>query len=177
MNVTWDDAIAFCNRLSDREGYRRCYRRRFKRWVCDWRADGYRLPTEAEWEYACRAGTTTRYAFGDDPERLGNYAWFAENASGQVQAVGQKWPNRWGLYDMHGNVWEWCWDRYSERYLPDEVVNPVGPASGSFRVVRGGSFDVSPELLRSARRDGDLPEVFAVSLGFRCVRVPPALSR
>ena len=80
VNVSWEDAIAFCNRLSVREGYRRCYRRRFKRWVCDWRADGYRLPTEAEWEYACRAGTATRYAFGDDPERLGNYAWFAENA-------------------------------------------------------------------------------------------------
>jgi formylglycine-generating enzyme len=91
MNVTWYDAIAFCNRLSDREGYRR----RCKRWVCDWRADGYRLPTEAEWEYACRAGTATRYAFGDDPERLGNYARFAENSSGP-QAVGQKSPNRCG---------------------------------------------------------------------------------
>ena len=112
VDVSWYDAIAFCNRLSVREGYRPCYRQRFKRWVCDWRADGYRLPTEAEWEYACRAGTATRYAFGDDPERLGNYAWFLGNASSQVQAVGQKWPNRWGLYDMHGNVWEWCWDWY-----------------------------------------------------------------
>jgi sulfatase modifying factor 1 len=177
VHVTWDDAIAFCNRLSDREGYRRCYRRRFKRWVCDWRADGYRLPTEAEWEYACRAGTATRYAFGDDPERLGNYAWFARNSSGRVQAVGQKWPNRWGLYDMHGNVWEWCWDWYNERYLPGEVVNPVGPDSGSYRVVRGGSFIGPPVGLRSAVRFSDLPASRDENIGFRCVCVPPALGR
>jgi formylglycine-generating enzyme required for sulfatase activity len=175
VNVTWYDAIAFCNRLSVREGYRRCYRRRFKRWVCDWRADGYRLPTEAEWEYACRAGTTTRYAFGDDPEQLGNYAWFAENSSGP-QAVGQKSPNRWGLYDMHGNVWEWCWDWYNERYLPGEVVNPVGPDSGSYRVVRGGSFFFPPGYLRSAFRVTVRPEDRLEGFGFRCVRVPPALS-
>jgi formylglycine-generating enzyme required for sulfatase activity len=177
VNVTWYDAIAFCNRLSDRERYRRCYRRRFKRWVCDWRADGYRLPTEAEWEYACRAGTTTRYAFGDDPERLGNYAWFAGNSSDQVQAVGQKSPNRWGLYDMHGNVWEWCWDWYNERYLPGKVVNPAGPDSGSYRVACGGAFVNSPEYLRSARRFNRPPEVRLRFLGFRCMRVPPALGR
>jgi formylglycine-generating enzyme required for sulfatase activity len=175
VNVTWYDAIDFCNRLSIREGYRRCYRRRFKRWRCDWRADGYRLPTEAEWEYACRAGTATRYAFGNDPERLGNYAWFAENSSYRVQAVGQKSPNRWGLYDLHGNVWEWCWDWYGA-YGSEVAVNPVGPASGSSRVVRGGAFVDSPEGLRSARRVRDLPEDRDEVFGFRCVRVPPALS-
>jgi formylglycine-generating enzyme required for sulfatase activity len=175
VNVTWYDAIDFCNRLSVREGYRPCYRRRFKRWVCDWRADGYRLPTEAEWEYACRAGTATRYTFGDDPERLGNYAWFAENSS-RPQAVGQKSPNRWGLYDMYGNIWEWCWDWYGA-YGSEVAVNPVGPASGSRRVVRGGSFATSPEFLRSARRGADLPGGRGEDAGFRCVRVPPALSR
>jgi formylglycine-generating enzyme required for sulfatase activity len=176
VDVTWYDAIAFCNRLSVREGYRPCYRRRFRRWVCDWRADGYRLPTEAEWEYACRAGTATRYAFGDDPERLGNYAWYAENAAGQVQVVGQKRPNRWGLYDMHGNVWEWCWDWYGA-YGSEVAAHPVGPSSGSWRVVRGGSFDNSPENLRSALRVNVHPENRDEVLGFRCVRVPPALSR
>ena len=175
VEVNWYDAIAFCNRLSVREGYRRCYRRRFRRWVCDWRADGYRLPTEAEWEYACRAGTATRYAFGDDPERLGNYAWFAGNSS-RLQAVGQKSSNRWGLYDMHGNVWEWCWDWYSA-YGSEVAMNPVGPASGSSRVVRGGSFFNSPVVLRSARRGVDHPESRGEFGGFRCVRVPPALGR
>jgi len=176
VNVNWDDAITFCNRLSEREGYRRCYRRRFRRWVCHWRADGYRLPTEAEWEYACRAGTTTRYAFGDDPAQLEHYAWFAGNAPMQAQAVAQKRPNRWGLYDMHGNVWEWCWDWFGE-YKPGDVVNPTGPRVGSRRVVRGGSFFYPPEDLRSALRDGDLPVSRDKDLGFRCVRVPPALRR
>jgi formylglycine-generating enzyme required for sulfatase activity len=190
VKVTWYDAIAFCNRLSVREGYRPCYRRRFKHWVCDWHADGYRLPTEAEWEYACRTGMATRYAFGDDPERLGNYAWFAENSSGQVQTVGQKWPNRWGLYDMHGNVLEWCWDLYGV-YSPGAEVDPVGPSSGSLlRVVRSGSFHVppgvlhstlqafgSPEALRSAARGFFFPEDRRDDLGFRCVRVPPSLTR
>jgi formylglycine-generating enzyme required for sulfatase activity len=176
VDVTWYDAIDFCNRLSIREGYRPCYRRRFRRWMCDWRADGYRLPTEAEWEYACRAGTATRYAFGDDPERLENYAWFSGDAFRQVQAVGQKWPNRWGLYDMHGNVWEWCWDWYGA-YGSGAAVNPVGPASGFSRVVRGGSFFDPPVFLRSAFRFIVQPEVRVEYGGFRCVRVPPALSR
>jgi formylglycine-generating enzyme required for sulfatase activity len=176
VDVRWEEALDFCNRLSVREGYRPCYRRRFKRWVCDWRADGYRLPTEAEWEYACRAGTATRYAFGDDPARLGQYAWFADNAAGQVQAVGQKWPNRWGLYDMHGNVWEWCWDWYGA-YGSDSAVNPVGSASGDYRVVRGGSFVSSPEDLRSAVRGLVQPELRDADVGFRCARVPPALGR
>jgi formylglycine-generating enzyme required for sulfatase activity len=176
VDVSWEDAIAFCNQLSVRERYRPCYRRRFRRWVCDWRADGYRLPTEAEWEYACRAGTVTRYAFGDDPERLGNYAWYVENAARQVQEVGQKRPNSWGLYDMHGNVWEWCWDWYGQ-YPSGEVVDPKGPSAGSYRVVRGGSFYDSPAVLRSARRGHALPVVSFEFLGFRCVRVPPALSR
>jgi formylglycine-generating enzyme required for sulfatase activity len=176
VDIRWYDAMDFCNRLSIREGYRPCYRQGFRRWVCDWRADGYRLPTEAEWEYACRAGTATRHASGDDPERLGNYAWFASNAAGRVQVVGQKWSNRWGLYDMHGNIWEWCWDRYGA-YGSGAAVNPVGPASGSSRVVRGGSFFDPPADLRSAFRGVVQPTGRGPVQGFRCVRVPPALSR
>jgi formylglycine-generating enzyme required for sulfatase activity len=175
-DVTWYDAIEFCNRLSIREGYRPCYRQRLKRWVCDWRSNGYRLPTEAEWEYACRAGTTTRYAFGDDPGRLGDYAWFVDNASDRPHEVAQKRPNGWGLYDMHGNVWEWCWDGYKLYSLWrvrnwNDLRDFLQPR---WRVVRGGSFDGPPEDLRSALRDGDLPVSRGRRVGFRCVRVPPA---
>ena len=93
-SVSWNDATAFCQRLTDQKG------------------ESYRLPTEAEWEYACRAGTTTSWSFGDDEEQLGQYAWFRGNASGEqyVHKVGLKKPNPWGLYDMHGNAWEWCSD-------------------------------------------------------------------
>ena len=176
VDVSWYDAVQFCNRLSEREGYRPCYRQKFGRWVCDWRADGYRLPTEAEWEYACRAGTTTRYSWGDDPERLKRYAWFDEESPGQAHEVAQKLPNPWGLYDMHGNVWEWCWDWYGP-YTAQPAQDPHGPKKSmkdrEGRVVRGGSFGFSPVILRSARRFFGPPEVWDWFLGFRCVRVPP----
>jgi formylglycine-generating enzyme required for sulfatase activity len=174
VDVYWSDAIEFCNRLSTREAYRPCYRRYFGRWICNWRADGYRLPTEAEWEYACRAGTTTRYSCGDDSERLERYAWF--DKTGGPYEVARKLPNPWGLYDMHGNVWEWCWDWYGP-YTAQPAKDPHGPkkflsARAWGRVVRGGSF-VSPEALRSAFRFFGLPERRGWYRGFRCVRVPP----
>jgi formylglycine-generating enzyme required for sulfatase activity len=177
VNVRWEDAVHFCNALSERQGYRPCYRQRAGRWVCDWRADGYRLPTEAEWEYACRAGTTTRYAYGDDPALLGRYAWYGESWPGDAHEVAQKLPNAWGLYDMHGNVWEWCWDLYAP-YTDKTAKNPRGPSyrrikSPERRVVRGGSFRDSPVFLRSASRVGVEPEGQLGNLGFRCVRVPP----
>jgi len=176
VDVSWYDAVQFCNKLSQREGYRPCYRQKFGRWVCDWRADGYRLPTEAEWEYACRAGTTTRYSFGDNPERLGRYAWFGEEFSGQAYEVAQKLPNPWGLYDIHGNVWEWCWDWY-ESYTAKPARNPHNPekfiSNTRWRVVRGGSFGNSPAFLRSARRTDFRPEFRGSNIGFRCVRLPP----
>ncbi len=180
VDIYWYDAIAFCNALSRQEGYRPCYRSLFGRWWCNWRADGYRLPTEAEWEYACRAGTKTRYGFGNNPAGLEAYAWFAENASSS-QPVATKRPNRWGLYDMHGNVWEWCWDVYGS-YPAQPLKNPRGPkrllpAGSESRVLRGGSFFDSPEDLRSARRVGGRPEGWGRrrAVGFRCVRVPPQL--
>ncbi|MCB1823887.1 MAG: formylglycine-generating enzyme family protein [Candidatus Competibacteraceae bacterium] len=172
--VTWFDAIEFCNRLSERAGYRPCYSQRSGQWRCDWRADGYRLPTEAEWEYACRAGTTTRYSFGDDPADLDSHAWYAGNAKDHVQPVATQRANLWGLYDMHGNVWEWCWDEY-EAYSPKPARNPRGPkqSTSGRRVLRGGSFDFSPEFLRSARRFFVDPVGWFRRFGFRCVRVPP----
>ena len=174
VDVTWYDAVECCNRLSGREGYRPCYRKYFGRWVCNWRADGYRLPTEAEWEYACRAGTTTRYSFGDDPARLERYAWFGK--SDGPYEVARKAPNPWGLYDMHGNVWEWCWDWYKPYSV--KPVRRWGNLHDFFRpqqtrVVRGGSFVDPPENLRSAHRGVDRPEVRFGIFGFRCVRVPP----
>jgi len=178
-DVSWEDALRFCNALSVRKRHRPCYRRvgiwPWRRWRCDWRADGYRLPTEAEWEYACRAGTDSPWSFGDDPELLGDYAWLSGNSDDRVHPVAEKRPNPWGLHDMHGNVWEWCWDRYGA-YSSRPVSDPHGPVFNRWRVLRGGSFDGSPEVLRSAGRGVVLPEVrFRFrhwDLGFRCVRVP-----
>jgi formylglycine-generating enzyme required for sulfatase activity len=173
-NASWYDAVEFCNRLSERYGYRPCYRRRglwpWRGWHCDWRADGYRLPTEAEWEYACRAGTRTRYSFGADPARLPEFAWYEANSGGRSHPVGTKRASPWGLFDMQGNVWEWCWDKYGA-YGAAEQVDPRGPSRGHSRVLRGGSFEHSPAVLRSAGRGIIGPESRNWNVGFRCVRV------
>jgi formylglycine-generating enzyme required for sulfatase activity len=124
------------------------------------------LPTEAQWEYACRAGSQTAYWFGDDPEELTKYGWFNENAEGKTHSVKQLQPNGWGLYDMHGNVWEWCSDRYGD-YAASAQSDPIGPANGTTRVVRGGSWFNSARGLRSACRNGSAPGGRSVDLGFR----------
>ena len=125
---------------------------------CDFAADGYRLPTEAEWEYACRAGSTTKYCFGDADAELPAYAWFKPHSQGRTQPVGQKPPNRWGLYDMHGNVWQWCNDWYGENYYKAESASrSAGPATGKKRVLRGGAWDCTPEKCRSAVREKEFP--------------------
>lgn len=131
----------------------------------------FRLPTEAEWEYACRAGTKTRFSFGDRDEELGNYAWFKQNSGGKTHPVGSKRPNPWGLYDMHGNVWEWCHD-WSGQYqftIGGMVSDPVGPGSGAVRVLRGGSWYNYPGLCRSAARDRNTTVGRFNHLGFRVV--------
>ena len=128
-----------------------------------------RLPTEAEWEYACRAGTTTNYCF-DDERKLGEYAWYDDNSDDETHLVGQKKPNHWGLYDMHGNVWEWCSDWYGG-YSQSAVKDPEGPSTGTSRVLRGGSWSESfSSALRSANRASDNPNSRYYSDGFRCVR-------
>jgi formylglycine-generating enzyme required for sulfatase activity len=156
--VSWDDAIAFCKKFSEQEG------------------KSYRLPTEAEWEYACRAGTKTAWSFGNDEKELGDYAWYDKNAwdidEKYAHQVGLKKPNAFGLYDMHGNVWEWCHDYYGEDYYKQSPKkDPMGPARGSFRVLRGGSWDYYSRDSRSAFRSWDVADSRSDVLdGFRLVR-------
>jgi formylglycine-generating enzyme required for sulfatase activity len=170
--VSWFDAVSFCNALSQQAELQPCYRIDGAHVAWDTNADGYRLPTEAEWEYACRAGTTSRWFFGDDPTALDRYAWFASNAHNQVQPVGEKAPNPWGLYDMSGNVYEWCWDWY-DTYRAEAVIDPIGPENGGSRVLRGGSaLDFAPGRLRAARRGRVEPADRVGVIGFRCVRRP-----
>jgi formylglycine-generating enzyme required for sulfatase activity len=133
------------------------------------------LPTEAEWEYACRAGTTWEYCFGDDAGLLDQYAWYDKNSGGQTQPVGSKKPNACGLHDMHGNVWEWCADWFSETYYqtsPD--VDPTGPDGGSRRVGRGGGWASGAVGCRAACRDWGDPSYRNELLGFRLARTVPS---
>lgn len=131
--VSWDNATDFCRKLSAKTG------------------KAVRLPTEAEWEYACRAGSTTRFCFGDVDEGLADYGWSLDNSGGKTRPVGQKKPNAWALYDMHGNVCEWCADLYGE-YPNGPVTDPQGPAAGYGRVLRGGSVYNNSYGCRSACR-------------------------
>jgi formylglycine-generating enzyme required for sulfatase activity len=150
--VSWDDVAGFCKSLSQKA------------------RKTVRLPTEAEWEYACRAGSKTPFYYGDDPNcsRLHEYAWYYVNSDSKVHPVGQKKPNSWGLYDMHGNVWQWCSDWYNEKYYASaNKVDPQGPDSGSFRVLRGGWWKGGPLDCRSAVRYGVKPVVRRDDLGFR----------
>jgi formylglycine-generating enzyme required for sulfatase activity len=153
VEVDWKDAVAFCDWLGQKED------------------KDYRLPTEAEWEYSCRAGTTTAYSFGDHPNKLKAYGWCDDNAGGAAYKVGEKKPNSWGLYDMHGNVWEWCEDWYDKDYYQKSPgQNPQGPTAGRYRVVRGGSFDDPPRDCRAACRNYGAPWFRSDGLGFRVVR-------
>jgi formylglycine-generating enzyme required for sulfatase activity len=176
-HVTWFQAVAFCNALSEYFSLSPCYRingEHVEQVEWDRNADGYRLPTEAEWEYACRAGSTSKWFFGDDAKELDRYAWFTGNSGDKVQPVGKKDPNLWGLHDMSGNVWEWCWDWFAEySSSPTQMLNdPTGPESGTRRVLRGGSAWLNPRRLRSADRDWYEPTFRDADDGFRCVRRP-----
>jgi formylglycine-generating enzyme required for sulfatase activity len=141
-----------------------CMTQHAARTFCEWLSAKtgryYRLPTEAEWEYACRAGTTTAYSFGDDPDELEDHAWYFDNSDDSYKEVGQKKPNPWGLHDMHGNVAEWVLDQYQEDfYSGDENTDPLNiPKTLYPRVVRGGGWDDDPDMLRSAVREGSSEE-------------------
>jgi acetoin utilization deacetylase AcuC-like enzyme/formylglycine-generating enzyme required for sulfatase activity len=175
--VSWANAALYCNLRSKAEGLEPCYDEATAK--CNFQANGYRLPTEAEWEYACRAGSTTPYSFGADSRLLGQYAWYAENAAKKTQPVARKKPNAWGLFDMQGNVAQWCNDVYDPRYYAvSPATNPTGPAEGDKYVLRGGAWNSSPEACRLAARGGEDPgfqdACFARdAIGFRCVRRVP----
>jgi len=172
--VSWADAALYCNERSRSAGLEPCYDEETAK--CNLQANGYRLPTEAEWEYACRAGAATPYAFGADAHQLGQHAWFADNANKKTQPVARKRPNAWGLYDMHGNVAEWCNDVYeAEYYRQSPPQNPPGPEDGEKYVLRGGAWNSRPPRCRAAARVGENPgfqdACFARdAIGFRCVR-------
>jgi len=190
--VSWYDAVEYCNKRSQKEGLTPAYiinknqsdpnntnSSDTVKWTVTWNrnANGYRLPTEAEWEYACRAGTTAPFSTGNNiTTSQANYNGdnpYNNNAKGtyreKTTAVGSFAPNGWGLYDMHGNVWEWCWDWYGA-YGSGSQTDPVGASSGSNRVMRGGSWSHDGRLVRSAYRDYYTPSLRDYYLGFRLVR-------
>ena len=146
--VNWENCQEFLKRIGKKDGHT------------------YRLPTEAEWEYSCRAGSKGAYFFGEDRKLLGQYAWYEENSERKTHPVGQKKPNEWGLYDMHGNVWEWCADWLGE-YPKSDVVDPKGPDAGIRRVVRGGSYFSNASNVRSADRRYPMPMAYLSYFGFR----------
>jgi len=142
IGISWHDATAYC------------------KWLSEKTKENYRLPTEKEWEYACRAGTTTKWSFGDDGKELEKYAWYDENSDSTTHEVGQKKPNPWKLYDMHGNVWEWCEDWYDEEK--------------KYKVLRGGSWNYDANFTCSADRDWGNPGNRSVNIGFRLLRTLPS---
>ncbi|MBD3334715.1 MAG: SUMF1/EgtB/PvdO family nonheme iron enzyme [Candidatus Eisenbacteria bacterium] len=153
QNISFSDAQDFVMTLNEKAG-----------------AELYRLPTEAEWEYACRAGTETAYYYGDNPNALRRYAIYNRSSGHRVRAVGQRKPNPWGLYDMYGNVWEWCSDWYAETYSQRPQTDPQGPPEGSERVIRGGSWGSYAPQCRSAFRGHTTPLRTNSAIGLRLVR-------
>ncbi len=151
--VSWDDCQAFIKKLNNK---------------FHGQGGTFRLPTEAQWEYACRAGSTTQWCCGDDVSKLGEYAWYEGNAQAAIHPLGLKKPNAWGLYDIHGDLWEWCADTYDRRYYSvSPVDDPAGPSTAGYRVLRGGSWYLGPEYARSARRSWLGPDVGSFLHGFR----------
>ena len=172
-SVTWYNAVAYCNALSVSEGLSQCYSINGSDVSCDFTKKGYRLPTEAEWEYAARGGKhhtdDYRYAGCHEEADLGSYAWYDPNSDSQTHEVGTKSANQLGIHDMSGNVWEWCNDWYGS-YTSDNQTNPTGPVSGAYRMHLGGSWNASGESCRLAHRSKSSPSNSSGRLGFRVVR-------
>lgn len=176
-SVSWYDAVRYCNALSVKEGLTPAYTVNGNNVSWNRGADGYRLPTEAEWEYACRAGTAAPFSTGanvatDQADYYGSYP-YADFPTGEYRGktvpVSSFAANPWGLHNMHGNVWEWCWDRYGE-YGADGQKDPAGPRSGRYRVMRGGGWNDFGKHLRSAYRAATPPALRLYNVGFRVAR-------
>ena len=176
--VRWRDAKMYCNERSLMEGLEPCYDETTQELDPDFTVNGYRLPTEAEWEYACRAGTVGDYDFGSE-NKLKLYSWFDENSGERTRPVGRKKPNAWGIHDLYGNVAEWCEDVYSETYYSEsgskDPLGPTSPGTDVRRVLRGGSWKSSADMCRASfrqgQRTGDSDACFYTDYcGFRCVR-------
>ena len=177
QNVSWEDSIRYLNALTTMENdlfpelnpMTICYEQGDNHWTWISGCTGFRLPTEAEWEYAARADTQTAYNFGTDISKLDRYSWYYDNSDIRVHGAATKTPNAWGLYHMHGNVWEWVWDWYGE-YPSKASAEYRGPQDGHSRVLRGGSFFSRPVDLRSALRLNFSPSSQVVYFGLRCAR-------
>ncbi len=168
-SVTWYEAVAYCNALSAKEGLEKVYTINGTTVTADFDKNGWRLPTEAEWEYASRGGKESNGYKYSGSDTVGDVGWNRDNSGLRTHSVGEKVANELGLYDMSGNVWEWCWDWYGD-YSSGSQTDPRGPSSGPFRLLRGGSWDGNARVLRSANRDGDLPGSSLDHVGFRPVR-------
>lgn len=165
--ISWLDALEYCNLLSQLQGLQPAYILEDNGFRWEQENDGYRLPTEAEWEYAAKAKTRTPYYWGFEPNPL--YAWMRDNSHDKTQPVGKKLPNAFGLHDMSGNVWEWCWNWYGP-YSPTDLVDPLGPDSGLYCVFRGGSWFSGWPFCRTSLRLSFTPDYRWSLLGFRIVR-------
>jgi len=169
--VTWYNAVEYCNKLSKKEGLTPVYTINGNNVTCNWSANGYRLPTEAEWEYAARGGNKSKGYTYSGSNTVGNVAWYDSNSSYRTHDVGTKAPNELGIYDMSGNVWEWCWDWYDIFYYSNSPKNdPKGANSGSSRVYRGGSWSRYDDYCRVAYRFDDSPGNSYYNLGLRVLR-------
>jgi formylglycine-generating enzyme required for sulfatase activity len=168
--VSWYEAIEYCNKLSLKEGLTPAYRGSGDSVVYDFNASGYRLPTEAEWEYAAKGGNQDSISYEYSGENnVDSVAWYSGNSGNRTHPVGTKQPNSLGLYDMSGNVYEWCWEWYGN-YTSGAQTNPAGASLGTYRVLRGGSWSSTAGVVRSAYRGSDSPSYRIYYIGFRLAR-------